>query len=51
MLVIGATTGASYGWHPTAPSLLGETSSAILESSVGLPGGADPQSAPARRVQ
>jgi hypothetical protein len=50
MLVIGASTGAGYGWHQAAPSVLGETSSAIFESSVGLPTGADPQSAPARRA-
>jgi len=50
MLVIGATTGAGYGWHQAAPSLLGETSSAIFESSVGLPTGADLESAPARRA-
>jgi hypothetical protein len=50
MLVIGATTGAGYGWHQAVPSLLGETPSAIFDSSVGLPTGADRQSAPARRV-
>jgi 2-oxoglutarate ferredoxin oxidoreductase subunit alpha len=50
MLVIGATTGAGYGWHPAAPTVLGVTSSAIFESSVGLPTGADPQSASARRA-
>ncbi|PYQ21490.1 MAG: hypothetical protein DMF81_15190, partial [Acidobacteria bacterium] len=50
MLVIGASTGAGYGWHPAAPSLLGETSSAIFESSVGLPAGADGNGVPAKRV-
>jgi hypothetical protein len=50
MLVIGVSTGAGYGWHPSAPSLLGETSSAIFESTVGLPTGADSGSTPARRA-
>src|SRR5436309_2408254 len=45
MLVIGATTGAGYGWHPAAPTLLGATSGAIFESSVGMPAGADPNAA------
>src|SRR3989449_1540604 len=51
MLVIGATTGASYGWHPTVPSVLGDASAALFETSVGLPTGADSQAAPAKRAQ
>ena len=51
MLVIGATTGAGYGWHPAAPTLLGATSGAIFESSVGMPAGADPNAAAAKHVR
>lgn len=50
MLVIGATTGAGYGWHPTVPSVLGDASAALFETSVGLTSGADSQTAPAKRA-
>jgi 2-oxoglutarate ferredoxin oxidoreductase subunit alpha len=50
MLVIGASTGAGYGWHPDAPSLLGTATGSIFESSGGLPAGAAKSAAPAERV-
>ena len=50
MLVIGATTGAGYGWHPTVPSVLGDASAALFETSVGLPSGADSEAATAKRA-
>ena len=50
MLVIGATTGASYGWHPTVPSVLGDASAALFETSVSVPSGADSKAAPANRA-
>jgi 2-oxoglutarate/2-oxoacid ferredoxin oxidoreductase subunit alpha len=50
MLVIGATTGAAYGWHPTAPSGLGEESAALFQTNLGVPPGADSTTAPAKRA-
>src|SRR5438034_2474006 len=50
MLVIGATTGASYGWHPTVPSVLADASAALFETSVSVPSGADSKAAPANRA-
>jgi hypothetical protein len=50
MLVIGATTGAAYGWHPTVPSGLAEAPAALFETSVGPPPGADAKAAPAKRA-
>ena len=51
MLVIGATTGAGYGWHPTVPTGLGETPGAIFESTVGGTAGANAPSAPAKHAR
>jgi len=50
MLIIGASTGAGYGWHPNAPSVLGDASAGLFETSVGLPTGADSTAAPAKRA-
>jgi hypothetical protein len=50
MLVIGASTGAAYGWHPTVPAGLGDASSTLFESSVGLPAGADRKTSPAKHA-
>lgn len=50
MLVIGATTGAAYGWHPTVPSGLGEASAALFQTNVGRPAGADATAAPAKHA-
>jgi 2-oxoglutarate ferredoxin oxidoreductase subunit alpha len=50
MLIIGATTGAGYGWHPTVPSVLGDASAPLFETSVGPPTGADSTAAPAKRA-
>ena len=50
MLVIGATTGAAYGWHPTVPSGLGEASAALFETNLGRPAGADATAAPAKHA-
>jgi 2-oxoglutarate ferredoxin oxidoreductase subunit alpha len=50
MLVIGATTGAGYGWHPTVPSVLGDAAAPLFETSVGLPTGADSTAASAKRA-
>jgi 2-oxoglutarate ferredoxin oxidoreductase subunit alpha len=50
MLVIGATTGAAYGWHPTVPSGLADAPAALFDTSVGPPPGADAKAAPAKRA-
>ena len=51
MLVIGATTGAAYGWHPTVPTGLGEASAGLFETNVGLSAGADATAAPAKHAR